>query len=164
MDSLLPRKRRSLSGNYVELALPATLLYYESMKLFCAYAFTGEDLETVTERMRLVIDTLNDSGHDAYCNRFDELVNVLQERNDIKGIFKEAFKNIEKSEALVAIITSPSRSVGQIIEIGVAISQNKPVYLFEHTSAKNSSYLPRLVKKHFVWDTKDELTRLLGQL
>lgn len=53
---------------------------------------------------------------------------------------------------MVAIVTSPSRSIGQIMEIGIALSQDKPVYLFEHKSADGSSYLPRLVGKHYQWD------------
>lgn len=134
------------------------------MKLFCAYAFTGEELDIVTKRMQLVVDTLNTSGHEAYCNRFDSVVDELQEKDDIKGIFQEAFKNIEKSEAVVAIITSPSRSIGQIMEIGVAMSQRKPVYLIEHKNAEGSSYLPRLVDKHFLWETEEELVSALNQI
>lgn len=134
------------------------------MKLFCAYAFTGEDVDVLTDRMRLVVDTLNANGHDAYCNRFDEVVDKLQEKDDIKGIFKEAFKNIEKSEAVVAIITSPSRSIGQIMEIGIAMSQGKPVYLFEHSSAEGSSYLPRLVDKHYTWNNLEELKITLRKI
>ena len=131
------------------------------MKLFCAYAFTGEDVNTLTKRMQAVVDTLNANGHDAYCNRFDAVVDKLQEKDDIKGIFKEAFKNIEKSEALVAIIASPNRSIGQIMEIGIAMSQGKPVYLFEHESAAGSSYLPRLVDRHFTWNDLESLSQSL---
>lgn len=134
------------------------------MKLFCAYAFTGEDLAAVTDRMRLVVDTLNANGHNAYCNRFDSVVDELQAKDDIKGIFAEAFKNIAASEGLVAIVTSPSRSIGQIMEIGIALSQNKPVYLLEHHSAEGSSYLPRLVDKHLVWETADELRQALQNI
>lgn len=134
------------------------------MKLFCAYAFTGEKLDVVTDRMKVVVDTLNASGHEAYCNRFDEVVGKLQEQDDIRGIFQEAFKNIEKNDALVAIVTSPSRSIGQIMEIGIAISQGKPVYLFEHNSAAGSSYLPRLVDKHVTWETIEDLKQSLRNL
>ncbi len=67
------------------------------MKLFCAYAFTGEDVEVLTKRMRTVVDTLNANGHEAYCNRFDAVVDELQSKDDIKGIFREAFKNIANS-------------------------------------------------------------------
>lgn len=134
------------------------------MKIFCAYAFTGEDLEVVTERMKTVVETLNSNGHEAYCNRFDDIVSKLQDQDDIKGIFEEAFKNIEKSEALVAIVTSPSRSIGQIMEIGVAMSQKKPVYLFEHTSAIGSSYLARLVDTSYQWDTLEDLQEALRKI
>lgn len=134
------------------------------MKLFCAYAFTGEDLTKLTDRMRLVVDTLNANGHEAYCNRFDAVVDKLQATDDIKGIFQEAFKNIKNSDGLVAIVTSPDRSIGQIMEIGIAMSQEKPVYLFEHSSAKSSSYLPRLVDRFYQWETVEDLRTALQQI
>ncbi|MFO0971212.1 MAG: nucleoside 2-deoxyribosyltransferase [Candidatus Saccharimonadales bacterium] len=131
------------------------------MKLFCAYAFTGEDIAVLTERMRLVVDTLESNGHTAYCNRFDPIVDELQAANDIKGIFQEAFKNIQQSEAVVAVIASPNRSIGQIMEIGVALSQSKPVYLLEHISAEGSTYLPRLVHNYQQWRTTEDLKTAL---
>lgn len=134
------------------------------MKLFCAYAYTGEDIDDVTKRMRLVVDTLNTNGHEAYCNRFDEIVDRFQKDDDIKGIFHEAFKNIEESDALVAIITSPARSIGQIMEIGIALSQRKPVFLLEHISAQGSSYIPRLVDQCYKWKDIDDLKKALRRL
>lgn len=134
------------------------------MKLFCAYAFTGEDIDTLTDRMSRVVETLNSSGHQAYCNRFDPIVDELQEKDDIKAIFKEAFKNIGASEALIAIVSSPSRSIGQIMEIGIAMSQGKSVYLFEHSSAEGSTYLPRLADKYFKWDSLEDLVEALRQV
>lgn len=35
------------------------------MKLFCAYAFTGEDVNVLSKRMRLVVITLNPNSHTA---------------------------------------------------------------------------------------------------
>jgi nucleoside 2-deoxyribosyltransferase len=134
------------------------------MKIFCAYAFTGEDLDSVTHRMRLVVDTLSVGGHDVYCNRFDDAVPPLQASNDTKGIFRLAFKNIEESDAVVAIVTSPNRSVGQIMEIGAALSRGKPIYLFEHMSAAGSSYLPSVVDGYFQWETLDDLAAALRQV
>jgi hypothetical protein len=134
------------------------------MKIFCSYAFTGENGIEVSKRMRLVVDTLSANGHVAYCNLFDKVVNNLQEKDDIKGIFHEMFKSMEQNEAVAVIITSPSRSIGQIMEIGLALSQEKPVYLFEHTSANGSSYLPRIVDKHFQWETVIDLESALRQI
>ena len=134
------------------------------MKIFCAYAFTGEDLDVVTNRMRRVIDTLNSSGHEAYCNRFDPIVDEIQKTDDVKAIFNRAFEVLDQHDALVAIITSPNKSVGQIMEIGVALSQGKPVYLFEHESAKGSTYLPRLVTETYEWSTETELIEEMKKL
>lgn len=119
---------------------------------FCAYAFTGENLDIITERMQLVVDTLNSFGNDAYCNLFDPVVEDIKNRgNDVKEVFARAFRVLATKDALVAIVSSPNKSVGQIIEIGVALSQGKPVYLFEHESAAGSTYLPKLVAESFVW-------------
>lgn len=64
----------------------------------------------------------------------------------------------------MAIVTSPNRSIGQIMGIGIALSQKKPVYLFEHQSADGSSYLPRLVDKHFKWSNESELELALTKI
>lgn len=134
------------------------------MKIFCAYAFTGEDLDALTNRMKLVVDTLNACGHEAYCNRFDPVVDEIQKKDDIRGIFRRAFDVIEQQEATVAIVTSPNKSVGQIMEFGVALSQGKPVYLLEHSSAKGSTYLSRLATKSYEWTTEEDLIRALKEL
>ncbi len=134
------------------------------MKIFCAYAATGEDLPLVTARMRRVVDALNEQGHEAYCNRFDPIVDELQAKDDIEGIFKRAFEVMGQKEAVVAIVTSPSRSIGQIMELGVALSRNLPFYLFEHSSAVGTTYLPRLAVKSFAWDSEEELVERLKQI
>jgi nucleoside 2-deoxyribosyltransferase len=134
------------------------------MKIFCSYAYRDEDPHMVTKRMQLVVDTLNAHGHEAYCNRFDAVVDELGSKDDVKGIMQEVLNHIEKSDALVVIIISPRRSIGQIMEIGIALSQKKPVYLFEHTSAAGSSYLPRLVDTYHQWNTEDTLIQALASI
>lgn len=135
------------------------------MNIFCAYAFTVEDIDVVTERMKLAVETLNNNGHDAYCNLFDPVVADIQMRgNDVKEVFARAFEVIESKEALVAIVTSPNKSVGQIIEIGTALSQGKPVYLFEHSSAVGSTYLSKLVTASYEWSDLDSLQIALSNL
>jgi len=135
------------------------------MKLFCSYAFTGENLQSVTDRMRLVVDQLNEAGHDAYCPLFDAHKDEMQANNDIKGIFSYAFRRIHENEGVVAIITSDRRSEGQLMEIGAALSQNKPVYLFVHDSAKDApSHLRVLATQAFTWADDRELKRALSTL
>lgn len=131
------------------------------MKLFCAYAFTGENLEKVNERMRLVIDTLDQSGHEAYCNLFDEYRHTLV---GPKPICMYAFETLKKYDALVAIVSSDRRSEGQLMEIGAAFALQKPVYLMQHQSAVGKSYVPELAGETFVWNTNEELVEALKRL
>lgn len=128
------------------------------MKLFCSYAFTGEDVAAVEKRMRIVVDVLNQTGHDTYCPLFDPYKMELQEKHAIKEIFEYAFKNIATCDAMVAIVTSRKRSEGQLIEIGAILAQHKPLYLFIHESALLASHLPILATKVQSWQTEEELT------
>ena len=114
--------------------------------------------------MKIVVDTLNANGHNAYCNRFDPIVDEIQTKDDIKAIFARAFEVLNDNEAVVAIVASSNKSVGQIMEIGVAMSQGKPVYLFEHTSASGSTYLPRLASATYTWTELDDLVTQLQQI
>lgn len=134
------------------------------MKIFCSYAFTGEDLTVVTSRMKRVVSTLNSRRHEAYCNLFDPIVDEMQKRDDIRAIFARAFEEIGRNEAIVAVITSPTKSVGQIMEFGVALSHGKPIYLLEHSSVKDSTYLPRLATKTYKWTTEAELLNTLKEI
>jgi hypothetical protein len=132
------------------------------MKLFCSYACTGEDVDAVTSRMQLVVDTLRKSGHEPYCPLFDAVNTKLYANGDMPGVFQNAFGHLMKQDALVAIISSPRKSEGQLIEIGAALSHNIPVYLFQHESAQASlSYIPQIVSQTHTWTTQEELVSAL---
>ena len=134
------------------------------MKVYCAYAFTGEDLELTILRMKIVVDALNENGHEAYCNRFDPVIADMQKNNDTRAIFARAFEVISECDALVALVASSAKSIGQIMEIGAAMSQGKPVYLFEHATAVGSTYLPKLATATYLWADHDELVSQLKKL
>lgn len=127
------------------------------MKIFCSYAFTGEDIEKVTTRMRGVVGALQNRGFDVYCDRFDAELKVAQNTNDVRAIFHKAFNELADSDAVVAVVASPRKSVGQLMEIGAACSQGIPLYLFEHSSASRSTYLPDLADKVIIWSNDDDL-------
>ena len=135
------------------------------MKLFCSNAFTGEDVETVTQRMRLVVDSLNAAGHDAYCPVFDPHKIELQKNNDTKAIFDYAFQNVSQCEGMVAIVASGRKSEGQLMEIGALLAAGKPLYLLLHeTAASTPSHLPKLATKTLTWSSDDELVAQLANL
>lgn len=134
------------------------------MKLFCSYAYTGEELEAVERRMRLVVDALKEAGHEPYCPLFDELMAPFVAANDLKSVFAHAFKGIKENEAVVVINSSERRSEGQLMEIGAALISGKPVYLLQNKAAVDRSYLSKVVTKTWVWETEDELRQALRKL
>jgi nucleoside 2-deoxyribosyltransferase len=131
------------------------------MKLFCSYAFTGEDEQVLFERMGMVVDALNTSGHDAYCPLFDPHKIALQEKGDILAIFDYAFKNLAMCDGMVAIIASERKSEGQLMEVGAALAADKPLYLFIHSSVGSVSHLPKLASATHVWGSEEELKSAL---
>lgn len=135
------------------------------MKLFCSNAFTGEDFETVSRRMQLVVDALNSSGHEAYCPIFDPYKIELQKRQATKKIFEYAFQNLANCDGMVAIIASDRKSEGQLMEIGAMLAADKPFYLFVHESASEApSHLQNLATKVFIWSSNEDLASKLANI
>lgn len=132
------------------------------MKIFCSYPFTGEDLAETTARMRAVVDVLENRGIEVYCDRFDKSLEQAQIENDIPKIFKTAFRELASSDAIVAVVPSARRSVGQLMEIGAAYDRGIPIYLFEHISAKGATYLSQLVSRTVSWESADDLVSQLN--
>jgi nucleoside 2-deoxyribosyltransferase len=134
------------------------------MKIFCSYPFTGSDLDYITARLKLVIDTLNSVGHEAYCNRFDQNVLKMNDEGNIKGVFRSAFNHIKSRDALVVIIESPKVSLGTLMEVGVALDHEMPVYLFAKKGINWLSYLPQLATNTFEWETEQDLANRLKKV
>jgi nucleoside 2-deoxyribosyltransferase len=134
------------------------------MKLFCSTAMTGENEVEVTERMKLVVDTLQAAGWEAYCQSLDPHVRKLQQQG-VKAQLDYAFEVLATCEALAVIVTSDRRSEGVLMEVGAALAAKKPVYLFWHELADaNGSHLPKIATKVFEWQSEDELSSALQQL
>lgn len=135
------------------------------MKLFCSNAFTGEDFNVISGRMKLVVDTLNEAGHEAYCPIFDPHKVKLQSYGNTKEIFEYAFDNLRSCDGMVAVVTSDRKSEGQLMEIGALLSDKKPLFLFLHTSAADiPSHLTKLATKTFIWESEEELRQALADL
>jgi nucleoside 2-deoxyribosyltransferase len=135
------------------------------MKIFCSNAFTGEEFNQVSARMQMVVEALNEAGHEAYCPVFDPYKIELQAKNDTKAIFDYAFDNVGKCDGMVAIVTSGRKSEGQLMEIGTTLAQKKPLFVFVHESAAGTpSHLPKLATKAFTWSTNEELAQALTQI
>lgn len=123
-------------------------------KIFCSYAFTGEDKLKVEARMRRVVDLLEGCGHEVYCNLFD---GATESYGNPHQFLRRAIDQMNECDKILAIQTSPRRSEGMLIEIGVAIARDKSILLAQHQSATGKSYLPDLAKQTQTWQNESEL-------
>lgn len=123
-------------------------------KIFCSYAFTGEDKLKVEARMRRVVDLLEGCGHEVYCNLFD---GATESYGSPRQFLQRAIDQMNECDKILAIQTSPRRSEGMLIEIGVAMARNKSILLAQHQSATGKSYLPDLAKQTQTWQNESEL-------
>lgn len=126
------------------------------MKIFCSYAYTGEDEIVLENRLRLMVDELERLGHDVYCFHFSG-----SQRPGIqpKEAILEALSRLQDYDALFVMLASERRSEGLLIEVGAAISQGKKLFIAQHASAVGKTYLPDLAEYSYVWSNEAELTQ-----
>ena len=127
-------------------------------KIFCSYAFTGEDKLKVEARMRRVVDLLEGCGHEVYCNLFD---GATESYGSPRQFLRRAINQMTECDKILAIQTSPRRSEGMLIEIGAAIARDKSILLAQHQSATGKSYLPDLAKRTQTWHSESELDTVI---
>ena len=123
-------------------------------KIFCSYAFTGEDKLKVEARMRRVVDLLEGCGHEVYCNLFDS---ATESYGSPRQFLRRAIDQMNECDKILVIQTSPRRSEGMLIEIGVAMARDKSILLAQHQSAASKSYLPDLARRTQTWHSESEL-------
>ncbi len=123
-------------------------------KIFCSYAFTGEDKLKVEARMRRVVDLLEGCGHEVYCNLFD---GATESYGSPRQFLRRAIDQMNECDKILVIQTSPRRSEGMLIEIGVAMARDKSILLAQHQSAASKSYLPDLARRTQTWHSESEL-------
>ena len=127
-------------------------------KIFCSYAFTGEDKLKVEARMRRVVDLLEGCGHEVYCNLFD---GATESYGSPRQFLRRTINQMNECDKILAIQTSPRRSEGMLIEIGAAIARDKSILLAQHQSATGKSYLPDLAKRTQTWHSESELDTVI---
>ena len=135
------------------------------MKLYCSYAFTGEDEEVLNHRMRVIVSELEKCDHEPYCPLFDDSLVQFEKTKDYKSIFESDMKKLAECDGTLALIASNRRSQGQLMEIGATLFQKKPLYLLVHESVDSEHfYLPELATQTLLWNTIDDLKDSVTQI
>jgi nucleoside 2-deoxyribosyltransferase len=123
-------------------------------RVFCSYAYTGENIDEVRARMRAVVDAFRAMGIEAFCDLDDSAVRPM---TDPKEILTHDLAVLKTHDVIFIVMTSDRRSEGMLIEIGAALTDGKPLILARHTSAAGKTYLDKLAAYTFDWTTETEL-------
>ncbi len=135
------------------------------MKVFVNYAFTGEDETTLAARLRSVKDVLDKLHIDSYINMFSPDYSDLVEQNAPSGEYiRSALPNLQASDMVLVLNTSPRRSEGMLMEVGAALAWGKKIILAQHVSSTGKTYLPTLADETLVWRSDEELLQEIERL
>ena len=132
-----------------------------AQKVFCSYAYTGEDQALVRERMFGIKKVLDRLSIQSYCDLFDIATESFTEPQQF---IRSALDELAKSDVLLVINTSERRSEGMLIEVGAAITRGLPIIYAQHESSINKTYLPSLANETFVWREEEQLLESIGEL
>jgi len=130
-------------------------------KVFCSFAFTGEDEATLNQRMQLIVQAFKDVGVEAYCNLFDARVD---EFTAPKQFMDAALEEINTCDIVFVVMASDRRSEGMLVEVGAAYALGKKIVLARHQSANGKTYLDKLADKTIDWETNEDLQHLVKDL
>lgn len=130
-------------------------------KIFCSYAYTGEDKEVVESRMASIVEIFKRASVDVYCNLFD---GATENYTNPKQFLDRAIEMMADYDTVFVIQTSARRSEGMLIEIGAAMAQKRTILLAQHKSAVGESYLSEIAEKTFVWETNENLYDIATKL
>lgn len=128
------------------------------MKIFCSYAFTGEDFGALSQRLSDLRDLFDKAGVEYYINCFAPGWQDMMDRGATGGEFlRFALNDLRTSDKMLVIQASSCRSEGMLMEIGAGVALGVPIILAQHESSIGSTYLPTVADDTFVWRIENEL-------
>ncbi len=131
------------------------------MKVFCSYAYTGEEVAVVAARMKRVVDALLSQKLGAYCIEFDAGAKLFTEPHQY---VERALRQMRDCDVVYVVMTSRRRSEGMLMEIGAALVLKKPIVLALHESAEGKTYVSEFADVMKTWKTEDDLIATTKEL
>jgi len=128
------------------------------VKIFVSYAATGEDPAKVKQLLERVRDALEELHVSYHINCFaDGYESLIQGKATPDEYLRFAFNQLGDSGVALILMTSPRRSEGMLMEVGVAAWLKKRIILAQHESSVGQTYLPTIADETFIWQTEDDL-------
>lgn len=121
-----------------------------------SYKFTGEDRQAIQSLLGAVYEVLTTKGIEYFCNfSFDD--HYVENEYTHGQIMEHCFSELDKSECLLVLLTSNSKSEGMLMEIGYALAKNKKVVIAKRKNV-HETYLHDMDLDLIEWDNLKELS------
>jgi len=131
------------------------------MKVFVSYKYANESIERLEEILLNARNALGEMKIKSHCSYF-AVPNGI-DPNDGPNMMKSSFSELKKSDLLLAIQDSESRSEGMLMEVGYAIACNKPLIIFTKNDVKNT-YLPGIADLSIYYSDVIDLHKKIKQI
>jgi nucleoside 2-deoxyribosyltransferase len=129
------------------------------MKIFIGQAVSGQDLEKLYKEMEKIYTSLEE--HEYYCTLQEDEEEFSKKTKS--EMLQHAFEEIDKSDALLAIVRSEHRSEGLLIEIGYVMATGKKLIVAVQNDVKNT-YLRELADQVIEYTNIDDLVEKLKEI
>lgn len=130
------------------------------MKIYISYKFTGADPEALKQQLQAVTGILEKSGNSTFIY-FRDVQNWQKGGLSTKEIIKGAFSAIDKQDSIFALVDSPDKSEGMLLEVGYAKALGKKLIVAIQKEA-GAVFLRDLADELIEYKNIDDLLRRLN--
>jgi len=108
------------------------------MRVFISHRFAGEDTALLKITIAELTALLSTYGHETYCS-MDSEDHFIVNKYTVKQIMDHALQELDKSDMLLALVTSENKSEGMLIEVGYALAKGKKIVLIKKPGSQTST-------------------------
>jgi nucleoside 2-deoxyribosyltransferase len=98
------------------------------MKIFISYKFSNQDIHELKSNLNIVSKALRKNGHEDFIF-FRDIQNYITGELSSKEIINRALNELHSCDAILALVTTPEKSEGLLLEVGYAKAQGKTIIL-----------------------------------
>ncbi len=132
------------------------------MNIFLSFRFTGADMAETDKFLGQVCEQLSQAGHDPICTFWKEPF-FQENKYNLKQVFNYAFKELDKADMLLALVDSPEKSTGMLLEIGYAKAKGKKIIMAVKKGV-NAGTLPEFADEVFEFYKVEDIIKAIEEV
>lgn len=132
------------------------------MKIFISYRYTGEDHTALKGILEKITQAFESKGCSVFCS-FGYNDFFQKENYSNKQILDYALRELNETDYVFALVKSPEKSEGMLLELGYAYSKGKKIILAKKSDVQ-TTFVQEISEQIIDFDSLDELYDKLQKL